>query len=89
VLALDLLHRVTKPSVPNDLLFSLSLCCGPQSAAVSKNGTLIRKSGLMTGGPGIGAKAKKWDEKKVEGTGQPSLWSLAVRLLEVPRGFGR
>lgn len=34
---------------------------------VSKNGTLIRKSGLMTGGPGIGAKAKKWDEKKVEG----------------------
>lgn len=35
--------------------------------AVTKNGTLIRKSGLMTGGPGIGAKAKKWDEKKVEG----------------------
>ena len=55
--------------VCNDLDTARKIAFGRKERhkVVTKDGTLIRKSGLMTGGiSGVEAKAAKWDDKQIE-----------------------
>lgn len=53
----------------NDTEVMHFLCILSYCSAVTIDGTLIEKSGLMTGGiSGVEGKATRWDEKEVSGT---------------------
>lgn len=49
---------------------------------VTTNGTLLSKSGTMTGGTsgGMEARSHKWDDKKIEGQWEISLQAILLAL---------
>lgn len=55
--------------------------------AVTLDGTIIHKSGLMTGGRSTHNNGKKWDEKDLQGAYDPRCtslsWSLTTSTIQV------
>ena len=53
---------------------SSEVCSRPLSVAVTLEGTIIHKSGLITGGKSTHNNNKKWDEKDIQGTALAISW---------------
>jgi len=76
-LAFKQTKRYKGPAHPSQPLLPVAHPISLISAVVTMDGTLIQKSGLMTGGiSGVEAKSARWDEKEIESTSRSNKWAF-------------